>query len=193
MLSVLFFACQPASLIVEGNQKPNNTGNGDDSAVITDDSSADDSVPVIDDSGQESDPPDPEPVLSSWSGSRRFYDDWGACDETVTETGSLIDESHELFAAIMGECSTCTHIYEVTPDTDTVCWAIGLGTNYRALLITDGGTAVHVYSPEGDGTVSELGSDNSADFDGENLSYTYVFSYWGASVNVDGEVVLSEE
>ncbi|HND28503.1 MAG TPA: hypothetical protein PLA94_00840 [Myxococcota bacterium] len=156
----------------------------DDSATTGDDSggTADDSGPV------DTSPPEPETDFSTWTGTRRFtYSDFGLnCDETVNESGSQLLAGDDFYDALAADCTTCTLFFVVQPETDTVCSVIGLGTTYRAVFLSDAGAVVNVYTGDSDGSVSQIGSDTSGSFDGEDLAFTYTFSYYGAQIGVEG-------
>ncbi len=183
MVTILVFGllgCQPAGFEVTPGKVTDPSP--DDSSTTGDDSGG------PDDSAGDSTPPDPETDFSTWSGSRRFtYADFGLnCDETVNESGSQLLAGDDYYDALAADCTTCTLFFVVQPETDTVCSVIGLGTTYRAVFLSNGGAVVNVYSADGDSSVAQIGSDTSGSFDGENMAFSYTFSYYGAEIGVEG-------
>jgi hypothetical protein len=184
MVTILAFGllgCEPAGFEVTPGKVTDPTA--DDSSTTGDDSGP------TDDSGiEDSTPPEPETDFSTWSGSRRFtYSDFGLnCDETVNESGTQLLSGDDYFDALSSDCTTCTLFFVVQPEVDTVCSVIGLGTTYRAVFLSDAGAIVNVYSADSNGGVAQIGSDTSGSFDGEDLAFTYTFSYYGANIGVEG-------
>ncbi len=182
ILAFGLLACDPAGFEVTPGKvtdpSPDDSATTGDDSGTTDDSAAD--------SGEDS--AEPETDFSTWTGTRRFtYSDFGLnCDETVNESGSQLLAGDDYFDALAADCTTCTLFFVVQPEVDTVCSVIGLGTTYRAVFLTGTQAIVNVYSADGDSDVAQIGSDTSGSFDGENLAFTYTFSYYGADIGVEG-------
>lgn len=180
---LMFWACGPASVEVVGDNKL--TTNPDNTQV--DDTGTGDDTASTDDSGTTV--PTPTADLSEWHGTRHYVyqSDWFSCDETINENGTLLDATAPEVQTLQAECPSCTHFYEVTPEVDSVCRYVSLGTNYRAVTFVEGqANTVQIYYIYDTPTL--VGGDSAASWDGSNLDYAYIFNYYGADINVDGHV-----
>ena len=165
----------------------------DDSAADT--ASTDDtgSSDTAGDSGEDTEE-EPSTDFSAYTGERNFYAnlyDVYVCDDTVTEVGTQLT-SGELYDAMVTACPACGYFYENVPDVDAVCDGyLPLGNTYRAILLTDAGGIAYFYALADDGSMSELGSDNSYEWDGETLgTFDYTFDYYGFPVAASGTMTF---
>ena len=134
---------------------------------------------------------EPTTDWSAYTGERNFYASvWGyECDDTTGDEGVELTEGSD-YDALVELCPLCTHFYENTPTVEAVCDGyLGLGTTYRALLVTDGGIAAYFYS-QGDSGPSESASDNSVSFDGELAEFDYEIDVYGVPVSVTGSMTF---
>lgn len=178
----LILACDNSTVVVD---------NGADAAK---DTAATDTAADTADSADSEDTEPQEPVtdFSSYSGYRHFYAElWGyACDSTVDETGTELT-SGSAYEALAAECPSCTNFYENVPATDSICddiYPLPIGTSYRAVLFTESGGVMTLYSySEDSGSVEIIGADNGLAFDGETAQFDYTFNYY-VDFTVDGEM-----
>jgi len=176
-----------------GGDDTGSTGGDDTGSTGGDDTGSTGSTDTGDTGSTTTEPkPDPEPDYSVWQGTRTFITD--DCEETVEETGFLLDESWE-FAEYLGDveaaCGDCTHFYYITASTSSVCGWYGIEEEfYRGLKITE--DSVDVYTVDSfflsDDTFWIWADvlDEGNDFDGWAFDYGYD-DWWGAIV-IDGKV-----
>ncbi|MDP2312298.1 MAG: hypothetical protein Q8P41_05285 [Pseudomonadota bacterium] len=176
----LLSACSTASIKLADDTSAALTE--DDTATAGDDTAADTAE----------DEPVYAPDYSVWDATRRFYyDNYGyECDETVVEVGDALDEGTSTYDALHDLCGICDYFYEVTPDRDSACDWISLGTTWRGVVLSDDAAAVYFYR-EADGGVEEYASDEGAAFDGTTIAYAYAYEYGGGyfDIEVSGSVV----
>lgn len=124
---------------------------------------------------------------STYVGERTFSASvWGwSCEESVEDAGVEITEG-ESYDAVIALCPVCTHVFENTPNAESICnGAIGLGATWRGLLVTDQGLIAYFFG-EGDGEFYESASDASVAWDNELAAFDYEGSVWGVPVAVAG-------
>ncbi len=188
---VLLSACAPGTIKLADDTAGSveeDTSSDADSGTDTDTGSDTDTAADTDEQ------PELVPDYSVWNATRRFYYDYSEygyeCDETVVETGGAVSEGSSDFAALHEMCGICDYFYEVTPDRDSACDWIPLGTTWRGVVHSDGAAAVYFYR-ESDGELEEYATDDSASFDGTTIGYDYEFDYYTGyfTIQVSGEAV----
>lgn len=128
---------------------------------------------------------------SAYTGERNFFVSvWGyECDDDTEDEGVELTEGSD-YDALVALCPLCSHFYENTPSVDSVCDGyLGLGTTYRALLVTEAGIAAYFYS-EGDSGPTESASDASVAFDGELAEFDYELEVYSVPIAVTGSMTF---
>lgn len=184
-LLTLFLAC--ASEITVGDAEVDDFASDSAGDTENGDTSADDT-------GADTAEPEATTDFSSYIGTRNFYAnlyDFYVCDEWITESGAQLSSGSD-HDALVDACPSCGYFYENLPDVDAVCDGyLPLGTTYRAILLTDAGGIAYFYLRADDGSMSELGSDNSYGWDGATTgSFDYVFDFYGFPVAASGDMTF---
>lgn len=180
-LLTLFFACQDSKTI------------GGDTAADTDtpaDTDTDTDSDTDTDTDADTDTGEPEPDWSAYVGERTFTADvWNYhCEESTDDEGVQLTEGDE-YDQLTALCPLCTQFYENTPAQESVCDGyLGLGTTWRALLVTEQGVAVTFYSADDEGVPAESATDASTTFADGRLDFDYEISFYGVPVAVTGFV-----
>jgi hypothetical protein len=128
----------------------------------------------------------PEPDYSVWEGTRNFYYDYGGgCDDTVTETGTAIQEGEPERHELERLCPDCAWFYLVHVSPDEVCGWVDMATEtYRGVVFSDDQAEVWRLD-YGQATLLDTG-----DFDGWTIDYFYeIDDYW---MEVTGQVSYPE-
>ena len=179
----LLFACENSTVVVDdGSDDANDSGLVDTGGSDTGETG----------DSEDTEPAEPVTDFSTYTGYRHFYAEvWGyACDTTVEEAGTELT-SGEAYEVLAAECPACTNFYENVPIDDSICddiYPLPIGTSYRAVLFTESGGVMTLYSYSADsGSVEIIGADNGLAFDGETAQFDYTFNYY-VDFTVDGEM-----
>jgi hypothetical protein len=176
-------ACMPVGVL---SVDPEDTNLPDGDTDTDTDADSDTDADADADADTDADTDVPQPDFTVWEGTRNFYYDYGGgCDDTVTETGTAIQEGDAGYSELERLCSDCDWFYMVNVSPDEVCGWVDMATEtYRGLVIDD--DQVEVWRLDyGDATLLDTG-----DFDGWTIDYFYeIDDYW---MEVTGQVVFPE-
>jgi hypothetical protein len=124
--------------------------------------------------------------FSAWEGSRRFVLAEADCDDTVAESGFLVEPGSATANELAALCPTCASFYEVTPEQEAACDGYGLTTTWRGVVL-DGPAQVYLFADR-NGTWDALAEDREARFEGGSLTYAYTTDFFSYELQVTGVV-----